>query len=453
MILLLAALAAAAPLVEVESEPVRTLITNVAVLGPDGRLTGIHDVVLAEGKVAELLPVGRGWDVPVERTVDGSGATLMPGLVDLHVHLSSTYAVPGKLRIPKPADTLDQLLYWGVTTVLDLSESRERMDTYSARIAQGKQAGPALYASGRPFAAPGGHPRSTVLAMYPGFLVRLATKGTTHEVATSGDVDGALAAEGASGFTKVVLDALPGESPTLGDEAAQRLRLGATALGDRLIAHVGQPADVQRALELPVDALAHLPWAGALTDAQVAALVDQRIPVTPTLAVYEANGLLHAQRPLDGQLERESLTRPQQRDLDRVIAGKAPVKGELEPWMGALLGEQDTRQSNARRLYDAGATLLVGSDSPITGLAAGAGTHRELEALVRAGVPIEYVLSAVTWENARFLDPDGEFGAVLPGWQADLLLVDGDPTEDLSALQDIRELWVDGLRVTRTARD
>ena len=69
----------------VDALPVRTLITNVGVLGTDGSLSGIHDVVLADGKIEAVLPVGEGWGVPVESTVDGSGATLLPGLVDVHV--------------------------------------------------------------------------------------------------------------------------------------------------------------------------------------------------------------------------------------------------------------------------------------------------------------------------------------------------------------------------------
>ena len=89
------------------------------------------------------------------------------------------------------------------------------------------------------------------------------------------------------------------------------------------------------------------------------------------------------------------------------------------------------------------------TDSPMVGLAAGASIHHELEALHRAGLPISDVLSAATWENARFVDPDGKFGAVRTGWEADLLLVDGDPTVDLASLRAIEMIWTDGRQVTR----
>ena len=118
----------AAPLVEVEDTAVRTLVSRVSVLGPDGRSAGLQDVILAEGRIEQVLPAGEGWSVPVARNIDGTGKTLMPGLVDAHIHVESTYAIPGTLRVPSPRDNLNQFLYWGVTTALDLSASRKVTD-------------------------------------------------------------------------------------------------------------------------------------------------------------------------------------------------------------------------------------------------------------------------------------------------------------------------------------
>lgn len=451
MIALLASLALGGTLTTVEPEPARTLITNVAVLGTDGSLEGIHDVVLADGKIEALLPVGDGWDVPVERTVDGSGATLLPGLIDAHVHLSSAYVVPGKLRLPSPRENLDQMLFWGVTTVLDLDSDRDALDGYRERIESGRWSGPAMLGSGRPFTAVGGHPISTKRAVFGGPIVRMATAKHAHQVATSDDVDDGLAREGASGFTKVMLDELPDGTPVIRDEALARLRVGATALGDTLIAHAGTPADLQRALDLPVDALAHLPYAGEVSPSQLDGLVERHIPAMPTLGVWLAAGLTHEGRPLDGALEAAAMTAKQRKDLGRAAMGKGALDHPgLAPWADALVAGDAQRAENARKLYDGGATLLVGSDSPGMGWLGGAALHREIALWVEAGIPREAVLSAVTWENSRFLDEDARYGAVKPGWEADLLLVEGDPTQDLGALQAIRELWVDGRRVTRT---
>ena len=96
--------------------------------------------------------------------------------------------------------------------------------------------------------------------------------------------------------------------------------------------------------------------------------------------------------------------------------------------------------------------LLVGSDSPGLGLAAGPATHRELALLVAAGMTPSEALSAATQHNHRFLDPNADAGLVEVGWDADLLLVRGDPTNDITATTEIAAVWVDGRLVERTPR-
>ena len=124
----------------------------------------------------------------------------------------------------------------------------------------------------------------------------------------------------------------------------------------------------------------------------------------------------------------------------------------MQHWSEDLATARDQRGANLRLLRDEDVTLLVGSDSPNLGLPAGSGLHVELAELVDAGLTRSQVLRAATWDNSRFLDPDATFGAVRPGWEADLLLVEGDPTVDLRALEQIVALWTDGKRVERNPR-
>jgi len=100
----------------------------------------------------------------------------------------------------------------------------------------------------------------------------------------------------------------------------------------------------------------------------------------------------------------------------------------------------------------AGVVVLVGSDSPNVGHPAGVGMHHELDQLREAGFSAAELLSTATWDNSRFLDPEATFGAIRPGWEADLLLVDGDPVADPDAIHRIRGVWADGRRVVRGSR-
>lgn len=446
------ALAFAAPRVEVEEAAEPTVITNVAVLDVNGEVGARRDVVLRDGRIASIEPVGGGWNEPGLRVVDGSGRTLLPGLVDVHVHLGSVFTVPGRLRVPNMRRTAEDLLYGGVTTALDLAVARDKIDRFSERMAKGRLAGPTLYRSGKPYTAPGGHPLSSIRASFPGFVVRAATAGMALEVETAADVDDAVLDQGRTGFKKVMLDAIPDGSPRLSDEAVERLALAADALGDRLVAHVGTPDDVDRALALSVDALMHAPSHGSMRRDQAQALARDGIPVTPTLAVWRAAaGSAHGDIPHLAFVD-ELLGRRELRDLERARAGETTLPESMQHWSAEVGEARDQRGANLRLMRDEHVTLLVGSDSPNIGLPAGSGIHMELAELVDAGLSRSDALRAATWDNSRFLDPDANFGAVRVGWEADLVLVEGDPTTDLRALEQIVGLWTDGRRVTRNAR-
>lgn len=105
-----------------------------------------------------------------------------------------------------------------------------------------------------------------------------------------------------------------------------------------------------------------------------------------------------------------------------------------------------TAADNMMRLRRAGVTILAGSDPTRGGIFPGASLHRELGQLVRAGLTPAEAIRAATLDSAAYLANDRpiDFGAVRVGLRADLLLVEGDPTADISRLQAIREVIVDG---------
>jgi len=99
---------------------------------------------------------------------------------------------------------------------------------------------------------------------------------------------------------------------------------------------------------------------------------------------------------------------------------------------------------------EAGVVWLVGSDSPFVGWTAGQALHAEMELLVEAGYSPAEVLHAVTARNARALDLSDR-GRIAEGLRADLLLVEGDPTESIASVHDIVEVFRAGRRVQRFA--
>jgi imidazolonepropionase-like amidohydrolase len=93
------------------------------------------------------------------------------------------------------------------------------------------------------------------------------------------------------------------------------------------------------------------------------------------------------------------------------------------------------RERWVKALYDAGAGLLVGSDTPNPFIVPGYSFHEELDNLSRSGIPTDALLGMATREAARFLEQEGEFGVVAVNARADLILVEGDPLGDLEVLR------------------
>ncbi len=449
MLPLLLSTALAAPLTQVEPEPVRTLITGVHVFRPDGELTGPHDVMLDEGRITAIGKVGEGFGIPIERAVDGTGGTLVPGLIDVHVHLGSVEALPRVIRLPDPKHNLDALLYAGVTTVLDPGMAARDGEKMADKLQRGRWHGPDVYWTGKPFAAPGGHPKASVFASFPNLLVKMAGGGISWDVQTAQDVTRAVAKQGRTELMKIMLDDAPGNSPTISDEAADQVVLAARALDSTLVAHVGRPEDVTRALDLGVDALVHMPWAGAIDVHQSDALARQGIAVAPTLVVWDAVARYSRAEPHDSELVRTLRRDRIDRDADRLVRRGAGKPAPIDPWTIAVARGSQDRVANAKLLQQSGVRLMVGSDTPIFGVPTGAGTHLELELLGQAGWSNTELLLAATKNNALLLDDDPDFGAIAHGFQADVLLVEGNPVDDLGALQRIRAMWVNGRHVQR----
>ena len=438
-----AMLASTLAIAKPDRRPIPTVISEVYVVSEDGRRTGPHDVLLGDGLIQAILPPGTG---EAELRVDGGGGTLLPGLVDAHVHLESTTAVPGRLSLPAPRRNMRAMAWAGVTTVCDLSMPTKSAHRWRRRVDRGFP-GPQIFSSGRPFTAPGGHPGSALRAMYPTPLIDPIARSIAHEVTDAEDVARALPGSGERQFLKVMLDGIPRGVPQIGDPALSAVREQATALNARLLAHVGSPSDVDRALDHNVDALVHIPYTGLLTGSQITRLAERGVVVMPTLTVWaDFVATLSGDRRLT-PLEEEILPRGTARRISALNGGSPRVPKLLSPFTALVTSHRSDPMTNLRALRAGGVMLVLGSDTPNVGAVPGAGTHRELDFMREAGLTPNEVLTLATSETARFLDPDAHFGLIRDGWEADLLLVEGDPTQYLEDVHSIREVWVDGRRI------
>jgi imidazolonepropionase-like amidohydrolase len=432
--------------------PARVWIHDVAVLDvANGERIAGRDVSIAGGRIIAIEPTGAGARLADARVIEGAGGTLVPGLIDMHGHVYSNPAPAWEQRFPEPDENLHTFLYAGVTTVFDPSDASGDAYARRSRVAEGEQLGPHIYTTGPAHTAREGHPIFLVRAIAPAWIgwylaPRVAVGVGTQEEAYAA-VD-RVASEGADAV-KIVVDEIPLEAPRMSPTIARAIVLRAREHGLRTVAHIGTTQDAIDTADAGVALWVHGVYKERIPDDQIAVLAGYGIPMVATTEVFDNYARLATGPREATSLEREAESAalldafyPTPEDFDRRV---------LQSWLDLNEAAMEARVDNVRRLHAAGVTILAGSDVQ-SGVFPGPGLHRELENLVRAGLTPTEAIRAATLDPARFLtesDTPG-FGNVAVGQRADLLLVAGDPTRDVGALPEIREVLLEGVPLVRT---
>ncbi|NRH33116.1 amidohydrolase family protein [Rhodococcus sp. MS13] len=391
-----------------------TTITNVRVF--DGLdLIAATAVRLELGTIVELgdLVIARAHD----DLIDGRGGTLVPGLIDSHVHL-----LPGA-----PA----QALSFGVTTVLDMFS---KPPLVQRAISEGHERGNAtVFSSSIGATAPGGHP-SMMYAPFP-------YVSSAQEAA---DFVSARRNEGAT-YLKLFYESGQGVGMTLPSLELPTIRAlvdAAHAENMLAVAHVQQAVDAVEVVDCGVDVLAHAPK-NEMTHAQIAAIVEAKAAVIATLSIQDGFPSPGEPAPLLTQAALVDALSPAWIDV---------LEAQSKRWMPPQMPSFEIAAQNVGALHRAGCTILAGTDAPNPGTVHGASLHRELQHLVAAGFSPVAALRAATAGPAEVFALVGR-GRIIPGAIADLVLVDGRPDEVISDSQKVVGVWKRGERQDLTRYD
>ncbi len=385
------------------------------------RVADRRSVLVENGRISQVagpdLRVPQGTEV-----IDGRGRTLLPGLIDSHVHLTDSAA----------AD-LRQALSLGVTTVLDMFSGSTRFEHIKLLRAADSAGLADVRTAGIGASAPGGHPSQMGGPPFP----------TLTDSSEAEDFVTQRAAEG-SDFIKIVYDDLSSlgmSLPTLGRGTVAALIAAAHAHGKLAVVHALSEAQARTAIELGADGLVHLFTGPTVSNDFAAIVASLGAFVVPTLGVLYAS----CGKPNGAGIVGDSLLRPFIRPMWR------PMMTRTISWPN---GPQSCDGTGAaiRQLSENKVPILAGTDAPSPGQTYGASLHGELDLLVGAGLSASQALIAATSAPARAFGLTDR-GRIAPGLRADLLLVDGDPTKDVHATRRIAAIWKRGVRVARARYD
>jgi imidazolonepropionase-like amidohydrolase len=381
------------------------------------RVLESSDVLVRAGKIVAVgkkLPMADG--VPA---VDGTGKTLLPGLIDAHTH--------------SWGDALEQALIFGVTTQLDMFTEAGSARSLREQQAAGEVATRAdLFSAGTLVTAPGGHGTQ--------FGLPIPTISSPAEAQQFVD---ARIAEG-SDWIKIVLDdgsAYGMKLPTISIETMRAVIEAAHRRKKLAVVHIGTLADARAAIDAGADGLVHL-FVDKAPDAELGRFVAaHKAFVIPTLVVLKSvTGVPGGAALVDDARLVPYLNPAARSGLTQAFPRRA----------GAPAVHYDAAEETIRQLQSAKAPILAGSDAPNPGTAHGAALHRELELLVQAGLkPLDALAAATSAPAKAFRLVDR--GRIATGMRADLLLVDGDPTRDITTTRAIVGVWKGGVAVDRAS--
>ena len=395
-------------------------------------------VVIVAG--SRIRAIGNRANTPIPagvQKIDGRGKFLVPGLIDLHVHLG-TRAVAKydtadytRERIER---NLNAYLYFGVTSVRSMGIDRQAGFDVRKAEREGKLQTARLFTAGRGFTAPGGHPSQEV-----GDVV--VQTNSPEEARKQVDT---LAAQQVDAI-KIWVDDLGHKAPKIKPAVMDAILDQARKYNIPVTAHIYSLADTEYLVRAGAAGFLHMIQDTEDIDpAFIARLRDLRIVFAPTLVRQELDWL-YTEHP--NLLDDPDVARSV--DADVIVAAKQAAR-DAHP-MPAERADFERAMHNTRKLAAGGVLIGVGSDGGSGLDFPGLTTHRELELLAAAGLSPMDVIVAATRNGALALRKSDELGTIESGRRADLMLVSANPLEDVRNLRKIDRLMLNGEWVDRTA--
>jgi imidazolonepropionase-like amidohydrolase len=417
--LLTATLAAVLPLAAVAA----TLVHAGRLIDGIGNQPRTEVTVVVDGSDIKAIETGYTLPAAGDTVIELRDATVLPGLWDMHVHLTSEYNRNAQLETftLNEADVAlngaafaERTLNAGFTTVRDLGASFNASVALRNAINRGVIRGPRIFAAGKAIATTGGHADPT-----NGWAQRLMGQPGPREGVINGPIEAAEAVRQRykDGVDTIKITATGGVlsvaknglNPQFTEEEIRAVVSTARDYGFKVAAHAHGAEGIKRAIRGGVDSIEH----GTFMDDEAIRLMKEHgTYYVPTLSA----GRWVFERAQDPNFF-PALVRPK----------------------AASIGPQV--QATFAKAYKAGVRIMFGTD---TGVSAHGDNAKEFRYLVEGGMPALEAIKAATIVPARFMDVANRLGSIEAGKFADLVAVAGDPLSDIGALEHVRFVMKEG---------
>jgi imidazolonepropionase-like amidohydrolase len=413
-----------------------TLFEGARLIVGDGSRPIENSAFLVENdRFTRIGANGRVQAPPGARRVDLSGKTVIPALVDAHVHMGYrkgvTFTAANYTR-DNLFDELDRFAYYGVAAILEAGTGRGSLPF---QVRNEARSGARYLTAGRGFAMPNAG---------PGVPMRDAAYGVTSEAEARRDVRELVANR--PDLIKIWVDDRNGTVEKLKPNLYRAIIDEAHAHRVRVMAHIASLDDAKDLLRAGIDGFGHVVRDRDI-DAELLAMLKPRRSVFFVETLWGERNAIYEGRPawLGEQILRDTLSAGEINQLaDAFAAAATPTPAQRESAQRLL--------RNVATLNAAGVKLGLGTD---TGGVTGGGyfglaSQIELELLVKAGLTPAQAIVAATATSASILGLD-QLGTVSAGKSADFLVLDANPLDEIANTRKISAVYLRGVELNRSA--